>query len=98
MHTRGGDRASEGPCSAWPRSGCSARTGDPQRKTAILLFDPDTGRSREFGAPTLRLSASDLVWLPDGFLVIGAEASSTGNMAESQLWMLPYPEGEPRRP
>ena len=64
---------------------------------SILIFGLATGRSRSLAAGTLRLWASGLAWLPDGFLVAGAGDGGRSAVNESQLWLVSDPEGQVRR-
>jgi Tol biopolymer transport system component len=62
----------------------------------IVLIDPESGKERDLGAPGFTVYGYGLAWLPEGFLLTGAEPS-TAATNYSQVWMVAYPGGEARR-
>jgi Tol biopolymer transport system component len=66
-------------------------------EASLLLFDPQTGSEERMQAPLG--DAGHTSWLPDGsgLLLAGREPDSILGTFLRQLWLYPYPRGEPRR-
>lgn len=70
---------------------------DSLTQMAIETVDVDSGNEAPADAKKKKWTdVRQLAWLPDGSGLVFV-ASGTANVFNSQLWLLPYPSGEPRR-
>jgi Tol biopolymer transport system component len=85
---------------AWSPDGRTIATlvrNRTSRATHIVLIDPENGKERDLGAPGFTVYGYGLEWLPEGFLLTGAEPNTNALTNYSQVWMVAYPGGKARR-
>jgi Tol biopolymer transport system component len=62
----------------------------------VVFVDSGSGAPRVVETPAWRL-ISHVAWLPDGSGVLVNAQELSGESGASQIWLLPFPEGEPRQ-
>jgi Tol biopolymer transport system component len=79
----------------------SVRRNENPVGAVVVAVDPENGRETVVSDATW-IALSAVEWLPDGsgILAIASREGSPAdfiNLAGTQLWLIPYPKGEPRR-
>jgi Tol biopolymer transport system component len=85
---------------AWSPDGARLAAGvrnSETRDAALSTFDVASGTEHVF--PTRYLGAAFTAWLPDGSAILftAAARGTIGFGLGGQIWLQPFPEGEPRR-
>ena len=62
----------------------------------VVFVDSGSGAARVVETPAWRL-ITHVAWLPDGSGVLVNAQELSGESGATQIWLLPYPEGEPRQ-